>query len=50
MLENINIAPTKAQYPQRRKRTAFRSMKAETKVLGDILAPASSLVQWEVLQ
>jgi len=35
---------------QKRQRAAFGSMKAETKVLGDILAPTSTLVQWEVLQ
>ena len=35
---------------QKRKRAAFGSMKAETKILGDILEPTSNLVEWEVLQ
>jgi hypothetical protein len=33
MLENTYIALAKVQYPQKRKGTAFGSMKAETKVL-----------------
>lgn len=44
MLENTYVELKKVQYPQKKKRVDFRSMKVETKFLRDILSPTSNLV------